>query len=51
MMLKFFVQKVDENGISTEFPLSKVARNYVNDDFLVDLVAFLPFGALFTYID
>lgn len=51
IILKFFVQRTDENGMSEELPLSKVSYNYLNHDFVVDLVVFLPFGLIFTYID
>ena len=49
--LNFFVQMKDKNGFTEDFPLSKVATNYMNGLFIVDLIVFIPFGALFTYIN
>lgn len=49
MILKFFLQRIDEKGISQNLPLEQVATNYLKGEFLLDLCAFLPFGLFSLY--
>ena len=49
--LNFFIQEIDDRGLSQNLPLFDVAQNYFTGAFLFDLVCFLPLGFLFSLID
>ena len=51
IILKFFLQELDEKGQSLYFPLEIVATNYLRSEFLIDLFVLLPLGGIFSEID
>ena len=51
IVIHFFLQEADEEGISKLEPLSKVATKYFKGNFKQDLFIVLPWGLIFTSID
>lgn len=51
IILNFFLQDLDEDGKSKGESLETVSSNYLRGKFLIDLIALLPLGAMFTHID
>ena len=51
IIIKFFLQKIDEKGQSLTEPLETVATNYFRSQFLIDLIVLLPLGGIFSLID
>jgi len=46
MILKFFLQGMDEIGQSLNQPIETIAENYFKKEFFIDLIIILPFGLL-----
>jgi len=44
--VSFLLQKIDEQGRSQNLPLHQVAFEYLNSGFLIDILAFIPFGLI-----
>ena len=36
--------------MNEDLSLRQVARNYINGEFIIDILVLIPFGAMFTYI-
>jgi len=51
IIMKMFLQNLDEEGKSERLPLEYVTLNYIRSDFLTDLIAFLPLGGIFSSFD
>lgn len=51
IIMNFFLQDIDEQGCSTNYSLETISQNYLRGRFLIDLITFLPLGAMFTNID
>mmetsp|Transcript_18773 Transcript_18773/g.28885 ORF Transcript_18773/g.28885 Transcript_18773/m.28885 type:complete len:173 (-) Transcript_18773:2807-3325(-) len=51
IILKFFMQDLDEEGNSKAEPLEVVATRYLNSGFLIDLIAFIPWGYIMGTVD
>lgn len=51
IILNFFKQGIDEEGKSKREPLEVVCASYLHGNFLIDLIAFLPLGYVFSLLD
>lgn len=51
ILLRFFLQELDEDGKQQDLPLEEVASNYLKNQFVIDLIAIIPFGAIFSSFD
>ena len=52
IVISFFKQEVDEEGKSKFLSLEKLATKYLNSfQFKMDILAFIPFGLIFSLID
>lgn len=51
IIIKFFLQKLDEKGQSQFEPLEYVATAYFKSEFLIDFIVLLPLGGIFSEID
>ena len=49
--MKFFLQRLDEEGKSEKLPLEMVAVNYLKTDFIIDLIVLIPFGGILSLFD
>ena len=46
IVLNFFKQGIDEQGFSKFDPLDEIALRYYHSTFVLDVVAFIPWGML-----
>jgi len=51
IVISFFKQEINEDGISRQDSLEEVAVNYFKNKFILDFITFLPLGLFFTLIN
>ena len=51
IVLSFFKQELDEEGISKSEPLSKISYKYLTNGFIIDFITFLPIGYFFEFVE
>jgi hypothetical protein len=50
IVLSFFKQELDEEGISKSEPLSSISYKYLTNGFIIDFITFLPVGYFFELV-
>ena len=51
IVLSFFKQELDEEGVSKSEPLNIISYKYFTNGFIIDFITFLPIGSFFSLIN